>query len=284
MKPGICWRTGSAVRVGLGMAGGALLAAAAGPAASQAIDDKYWAEASIYFANINTTASVSRPDQPGTSIDMEHDLGLKKNEDLGDITVGARFWNRVVFVGEAYALDRNGSRTISRDLNFDGVTFPANATLESKFSSDVYRASVGYLFVRNTQVALGADIGIHATNFDEKLNGAANVGGGAGVQTERSGQDFLAPLPTIGVFGTYQPTPRVIFNGRVDWLSLKLGDYGGEIINAQASVGYRITRYFDLGAEYRYVKYKLDVDKSAYSARIDYDFSGPALFARLAFQ
>lgn len=260
----------------------AIAGLAATPAAAQGVNDKYWIELSGFRASPDTKVTLSRPGQPGTKLDMESDLGLNSHEFLPGIYGGVRLGERWLITGEYYGLDRNGSRLLSRDIVFDGVTYPTNVQVDSKFRSNIYRASVGYSFVKNDKGELGADIGLHATNFkiDIKGQGAA---GGPGLTLQNRERSFTAPLPTLGLYGVYEIAPKVSVNGRVDWLSLKLGDYDGGILNAQASVAYNFTDLIAVGGGWRYVDYNLDVNKKNYTARFDYKFNGPSIFLRLDF-
>lgn len=259
------------------------IALSATPAAAQALNDKYWIEVSAYFPKANTTVNVSRPGFPGTEIDMESDLDLDKNETLPALYAGARLGKRWVVAGEYYGLDRTGSRTIERDINFDGATFPVGVEVSSKMQSDIYRLTVGYAFIRTDRAELGAAIGLHATNFEIALQGDTDVGIGV-IRQQDSKRTFLAPMPTVGVFGTFELTPKLILTGRADYLSLDVGDYDGSILNAQAAIAYKVTDMIEVGAAYRYVDYGLDVDKGRYTASVDYDFKGPAVFIRAGFR
>lgn len=257
--------------------------AVAGPAASQALNDRFWLEASAYWPEIDTVVTVSRPDRPGTTIDMEEDLNLDDRDTLPAFYAGARFFDRFMVAGEYYALDREASETIGREIVFDDATFPVNASVESSVESDVYRLVLGYSFIKNDRAELGGSLGLHATQFDVAVRGEAQVGE-AEFQTESRRREFLAPLPTVGAYAGYQVTPKVVINGRVDWMSLGMDEFSGSILNAQASVGYRIWGPVEIGAAYRFVDYGLEVDKPEYTLDADYDFSGPALFLRIGWQ
>jgi hypothetical protein len=76
-------------------------------------------------------------------------------------------------------------------------------------------------------------VGLHVTQFSVALEGQGHVGSAA-VQTQNRKRDALAPLPTVGLYGAYQVTPRLSLGGRVDYLSLKVSDYDGRLINAEA--------------------------------------------------
>lgn len=261
----------------------ATAALSAAPAAAQAIDDKYWIEASVFRPAIDSSATVSRPGSPGTNVDFESDLDLDDTDNLFAAAAGARF-GRFVLLGEYYALDRDASTTVSRSFVFDNLTVPVNAQVDSQFESNVYRATLGYSFIQNQTTELGAAVGLHATDFDLGLQAEFTVGGSPTMTTQTRRRDFLAPLPTVGLYGTYQPSPRIAINGRIDYMALGYGDYSGGIMNATATVSYRLTDMFEVGAAWRYVSYDLEVDKDDYSLDLDYSFNGPSIFARLVFR
>lgn len=267
-----------------GLAAGALCAAAGSSQANaQQIDDRYWLEIQAFWPDIDTSVAVSSANGArGTSIDLESDLDLRDRKSLPAFYAGARIGDRWSIVGEYYALNRTGSTSVSRDLTFDGVTFNAGATVASQFDTDVYRLAVGYSFIRNDKADLGVAVGLHMTEFTVGLEGQANVGAAA-TQFESRKRDALAPLPTLGVFGSYQVAPKVVVGGRVDYLSLKVSDYDGRLINAQASVTYRLFKNVGIGAMYRYVDYELGIEKDRWNGDIAYSFKGPALFLQAAF-
>ncbi len=259
-------------------------AALAAPAGAQAIDDNFWISGSGFFANVDTTVSSSTRVNPngGTTIDLEDDLGLDDNELLPAIYAGAKLGGGFVVTGEYYSLSRDTTGTISRNITVDDVTYAVNASVTAGFSTDIYRLTVGYSFIRNETTEVGAAIGLHATDLTFSISGQGSTGGApVTVQTRR--KDFLAPMPTIGLYGTFQLMPNVNLNARADYLSLGIGDYDGSILNAQASVSYRFTRNFGIGVGYRYVDYDLDVTKPNYVASFDYKFWGPSIFLEAGF-
>ena len=254
-------------------------ACAAAPASAQSFDDKFWIEAGFYWPKIDTTIQVSSVANStiGTEVDFEDDLNLGEGEGLPSLTAGARLSKRFRIVGEYYSLGRSSETTLARDIVFDDVTYPASATVTSEFDSSVYRFSVGYSFVRKPNVELGGAIGLHATDFAVSLDGMGTVGGST-AQIQQRRREALAPLPTLGIYGSFVVAPRVQIGGNVDFLSLNIGDYDGRLINAQASVSYRVFKNVGVGVMYRYVDYRLDVEKEDWTGRLTYQFSGPAVF------
>jgi hypothetical protein len=262
---------------------GAVFAVFASSAHAQALDDRYWLQVQAFWPDIDTKVEVSNTaGTRGTKIDLESDLKLSDRKSLPAFFAGAKIGDRWSVVGEYYALDRSSSATANRDLTFDDVTYPAGATVSSEFKTDVYRVAVGYSFIKTDKADVGAVVGLHVTQFTVGLKGQGHVGGAA-LSTENRKRDALAPLPTVGLYGTYQATPKITLNGRVDYLSLKVSDYDGRLVNAQASAAYRVWGNVDVGVMYRYVDYNLGIEKDRWNGDVSYTFKGPALFAQVAF-
>jgi hypothetical protein len=269
------------VLAAVAVAGTGVLAA---PASAQAVSDKFWISGSGFLANVDTDVRSTLAVNPGggTEIDLEDDLGLDDNELLPAIYAGAKLGGGFVITGEYYSLNRDTTANIARTITVDDVTYPVNGSLTAGFSTAIYRFTIGYSFIRNDTVEVGAAIGLHATDLEFSISGQGSSGG-APVSAQTRRKEFLAPMPTVGLYGTFEVMPQVTINARADYLSLGVGDYDGSILNAQASVAYRFTDNFGIGVGYRYVDYNLDVDKDNYVASFDYEFNGPSIFIEAGF-
>jgi hypothetical protein len=254
------------------------------PASAQVLSDRYWFNAGAFFPDIDTSVQVSSTQDStvGTKIDLENDLKLDDKETLPSITVGARLSDHFSINAEYYSLHRKGETILSRDIVFDDVTYPTGVDVGSSFDSDVYRLTVDWSFMRSDDMELGAAIGLHATQFEVALSGEGHVGE-ATLATEARRRDALAPLPTIGLYGAWAPTPRWTFTGRADYLSLTIDDYEGRLINAQATASYRLWENISVGAAYRYVDYDVKANKKRWTGDLAYTFSGPVIFIQAGF-
>lgn len=267
------------VLVGAGAA--ALLAA---PAAAQQAEDESWVKVSAFIPSVDTRVSVARPGDEAftTLIDLESDLDLSDRDVLPAAALGTRLGENWRIEGEFFTLGRRGVKTLERDIIFDGVTYPVSASIESEFSSDTYRLSIGYSFIREENYELGAAVGAHVTGFTIALEGEGTVGGVSG-STQVRRREVLAPVPTLGLYGNYRPAPRLNLVGRVDYLSLKIDDYDGRLLNLEAGASYEVIKNLRLGALYRLVDYRLEIEKDTYSGLIEYDYNGPMIFVEFAF-
>ncbi len=254
-----------------------------GAAQAQTLAKNYWINVQAYYPKVDTNVRVTAKTEEtvGTDIDLEQDLKLDREDVVPAVSVGSRF-GHVVLGADYFRLKRTGEVNLSRDITFDDTTYPADASVRSGFSSDIYRLTVGYAFIQKPDLELGAAIGLHATDFDVSLSGEASVGNASGSSTVRRKKVF-APLPTLGLFGTWKIAPKLEVNGRVDYLSLNVGDYDGKLVNVQAGINYQVLDNVALGIAYRYVDYRLGIDKDEWSGRVRYQLNGPALVLQAAF-
>lgn len=266
-------RLRSAIRSGLALVGVFASSLAIGQetwTVNPGLQDGFTLEVGAYAPMVKTTARLDNATLgAGTSISFEDDLGLDDRKIQPAVLGRLRLGERWRIEGEYFALNRSATRVINRTINFGGNIYPIGIVVNSEFDSDLYRLSAGYSFIKNTQAELGAALGLHVTDFTMSLAGA-NV-------AKRTG-DALAPLPTVGLYGSYALTPRWLLSGRADFFSFSYHDYDGSLINLVAGVDYRFTRNFGIGLGYRYVDYDLDVTKSSFSGNVQYEFSGPVLY------
>ncbi len=260
------------------------LACMASAARAELPTDAFWGELSYFYPTISSTARLDAPStgRPGTVISLEDELDLADRKSAPYVQLGMRAWTNWRFEFEYYPLNRTATRTTSRDIDWGDTTFPVGATVETKFNTTVYRLTAGYSFYKTTQAEAGVGFGFHVTDFSTGISGTGTVGGGS-ASFRSEGHDVLAPLPTIGLFGTYRFTDQWSVRGRVDYLSLKYGDYDGKLTNAFAAIDWRFTKNVGAGIGYRYVKYNLGVTKSDFTGEADYTFKGPAFFLNAAF-
>lgn len=251
---------------------------------AQTLDNNYWLSVMAFFPRVDTDVRVAAAKQAdiGTAIDFESDLALDKDEILPSLTMGARF-GRAIAGADFYKLNRKGTVNLGRDISFDGVVYPANVQVRSGFDSQIYRFTVGYAFVQIPSVELGAAVGAHVTRFAMSIAGNARVGTRGTPDVQERRRDVLAPLPTLGAFVTWKVAPRVELNGRFDWLSLKIDDYNGRLLNTRVGVNYAVAKNLALGVAYRYVDYRLGIDKLVWNGQVRYKLYGPALLLQASF-
>lgn len=260
-----------------------VLLAMAQPALAQRFDDKVSLKVEAYFPKVDSFVQVGTSDgEVGTGIDLEDQLRFERSSNLPAVQLGWRISDDWILNAEYYALGRRTEATLDDDIIVGDTTYPVNGTVAAGFDSDVYRLTIGNLLIQRERFELGVAIGIHGTKFEVFIEGQGTVSGSAS-EFRREGRSIFAPLPTIGAFTQWEPAPRVTLGARIDWLSLTISDYTGRLINTEASVAYQLFNHVEIGALYRYVDYRIEVNKDDWKGEVRYKFSGPSLFIRAGF-
>ncbi len=261
----------------------AVCAAAASPALAERPDDRYWLSATGLFSSVDTTARIDASSGIGTEISLEKDVGLKDSSSLPTVLGGLRISQHWRVEVEYLPLHRSGSKILSRIIKIGNTTYAVNTRLNGALNSDTYRVGFGYPFVRNPNAEFGASIGAHVTRFTEKFSGSGTVNNTAVVAVGGESRGVTAPLPTVGLYGTYVLSPVFSIAGRADYLSIKIGDIKGKLIDGQVGVTARVFRNVGVGGGYRYVEYGVTATKGNFQGKINYSFHGPVIFAEVAF-
>lgn len=257
--------------------------AAAGSASAETPQDRYWGNLEFFFPTITSTARLDFPNTgiKGTEIRLEDELGLDDRKGTPYLLLGMRLGDNWRLEFEYYQLKRDATHTISRDIQWGDVNYPASATLQSRFDSSIYRLTGGYSFYRTQQAEVGGAFGLHVTDFTVALAGQGN--GAAGLSFRNEARDALVPLPTIGVYGSWVFAPQWVLRGRVDYLSLNYEQYDGRLVNVMAGVDWRFSKNWGVGGGYRYVDYTVGSTRDRFQGEITYSFKGPTLYLTAGF-
>ncbi|HET9734190.1 MAG TPA: outer membrane beta-barrel protein [Burkholderiales bacterium] len=242
----------------------------AGGATHPALQDRWSLSVGLYTPNVETTARLNGSGGLlGTEVSFEDDLGYADREDMPAILASVRLGERWKIEAEYLSLRRENSHVLSRTISWGDGTYTVGTTVSSEFSSDIFRLSAGYSFIKDARKEVGVVLGLHVTDFTMAI-AASGIGSDTG--------EALAPLPTLGIYGAYAFTPKWLLSGRVDVFSLEYEEYDGSLTNVTVGVDYRLLRNLGLGAAYRYIDYDLNVTKSSLNGGINYRFSGPLLY------
>ena len=254
----------------------ALLSSAAN---AERTDDRYWGSVEGYWPTISSTARLDFPGTniPGTELSLEDEMGLSDRKVLPSVLLGGRLYENWRVEFEYYQIDRSGTRTADRDINWGDLTFPVSGAISTKFNTAIYRLSGGYSFYKKPEAEAGVTLGFHVTDFQIGLSGNASTPNHtASFSSEQ--KDQLVPLPTIGLYGHYTFAGNWNVAGRVDYFSLDYDKYNGSLTNWTAAVDWRFVKNFGVGLGYRYVDYKVGVSKENFHGEVKYQFNGPTLF------
>jgi hypothetical protein len=262
---------------------GLLLAgcAAAAVAASEdipvhpALTDRFYLGVGAFFPNTNTQASLtSNRTGLGATVDFEDTLDLERSKTVPGFVGRWRIGERWRVDAEYFQLNRSSERSLDREITWGDQTFPVNAAVASKFNFSDLRVSVGYSFFRRTDKELGVGVGLHVASYDVSLS-SANFGG--------DGEDVLAPLPVLSLYGQFALTDRWAVGSRLDRFSLSYDKYDGSLTSLAMDLLYQPFRHVGFGAGYRALAIRADVEGDRNTLRLRQTFQGPIVFMNVSF-
>ena len=256
----------------------ALLLAA--PALAQAPDhpalrDRFYFGAGAFFPQTTTQAQLdSSRLGVGTNIDFEQSLDMARSKTVPSFFGRWRFADRWRIDAEYFELNRSGERTLDRDVQWGELLFPAGSGVTSRFDFSDLRVSVGYAFFRAPDKELGVGFGLHLASYDVSLS----------TRTQGSdGEDVLAPLPVLSIYGQFALTDRWAVGSRLDRFSLSYDKYDGSLTSLGLDLTYQPFRHLGFGAGYRGLFIRMDAEGDRATLRFRQTFEGPLLFVNASF-
>lgn len=175
------------------------------------------------------------------------------------------------------------TRTLDRDIEWNGETIPVNASVTSEFGFMVAELAYEYDFSKQEDRELVLSFGVHYTKFEAGLTGTYNTPMGGGTATVGSDASVKAPLPVFGARGMWPLGGNFYLDGQVQYFALAMDDYDGSIFNYRAAVIWQPKQWFGIGAGYDSFSIDVDVEGDRLTGTLDWTYSGPQVFFNFAF-
>lgn len=268
-----------------GVASAMVVLMAAGSAVSATAEDRpFTLRAGAILANVDTSVRVdpTRVEGIGAELDLESDLGLSDSPGVGFVELGYRFAPRWTVNVQYLRLSRNRSINLAREITVGDTVFPIDARVGGSFASNLYKAHVTWSLVRNDKAEVGLSLGAHVTDFSLAVEGEGTVGEVAGAAREER-REITAPLPNVGVSASYELAPRLTVVAKANYLQLRIDELEGGLTDIEANLAYEVTDRLAIGAGFRRLEYRLDVERDRFEGRVRYAFEGPFAFVTASF-
>jgi hypothetical protein len=227
--------------------------------------------------NASTIARLDSNNLPiGTYVDFENTLGGESRASVLRLDGLYRFNNKHSIGFSWYAMKFTGSRTLSQDIVWNGVTYPIDTHVDSNLRYNVYKLNYQYSLAHTDEVELGVSAGLHIIHASFNIT--------AETINTAEGDSVTAPLPDIGLFGNYKFTPR--FSGFFYYQVFAV-DYQNKIKGGMQDfllgLEYRLIRHFAVGAAYNRFNLSADVTGNNQTLHFDTNWNGLMLYGSLYF-
>jgi hypothetical protein len=228
-----------------------------------------------FFPKTATSAQLQSATGVGANVDFENALGITDSKSVPMAFGRWRFGERWRVEAEYFRLNRSGSKTLDRDIQWGDTVYPVNSRLDSKFDFSDMRISAGYSFFKRPDKEVGIGLGLHVAQYDVSLSGNSFA-------TQSSA--VTAPLPVLSIFSQFALTERWAVSARMDRFAMHYEDFDGSLTGLALDLMYQPFRNVGFGLGTRALALdasaKNDADRSA---RFRQTFQGPVLFVTVSF-
>jgi hypothetical protein len=179
---------------------------------------------------------------------------------------------------------RSKSRTIDREIEWGGETFPVNTKVKGDLDYQIYELSYEYAFLRRESYELSASIGTYWVSMDSRLS--ATVTGGSGGSTTRDVSrdgSFDLPLPVLGLRAQWVFPYDLSLDLAGQYFTASMNEYDGDLQNYRATFTWQPNKWIGLGLGYDWFSADLDVDASKFDGSANWTFSGPMIYYSVSF-
>lgn len=242
-----------------------------------AFPDKWTIRAGAYIIdNADTSVAVFSDVGIGGGINFTDTLGGEDSDTVPRLDVLYRFNKKHAIDFSVFSIDRQGSTTLTVDLDIGNETFFASETLNSDIKYTLYRIGYNYSFYHSDKVELRLTAGLNITDYELKFE---VVNGG---RLEKA--DISVPLPLFGLRMGYAITPKWYVNYVAETFFIEIEDaFKGSLFSYELNTEYRLFKHFSLGAGFARLGVDANIDDDDWKGRITDSYRGFTAFGKFYF-
>ncbi len=232
------------------------------PGFGAGVRGEYW------FPDLSATAQSVIGGVPETKFDLKDDLGMD-DENFASGEAFLRFGRVHLRVGYT-EISYDGNKTLARDIEFNGQTYPVNDNVISSLDVKMLDAEAQIDILRPDLVAASFYVGligkVKYVDVEVELSSTA--------MTEK--EDFQIPVPMVGLAAGAGFLNDLL---RVDARATGMAYSGNHLYEIDAFASIVPFPFFRIQGGYRYIDLKADED----DLFADIELSGPYVGAQLSF-
>jgi hypothetical protein len=231
--------------------------------------------AGVFFPSFNTDIKVDGDSgRVGTLMDMENLLGLDDS-----ITTPAPdiLWriNRKHRLGFSYFnLNRDGTKNLSRTINFGDRTYVIGTNVESSLDISVYRMRYGYSIVNDGRKEFGLGLAVDFMPIEASIRSA---------RLAKEKENALLIVPTLGFHAAFAISKKLAIIGNFNGIYFDFDTYGGSVLNSVAVLEYNTFKNLSVGAGYSYYHADIEADYSGFDGNLNFEYHGPLVYIKFLF-
>ncbi len=240
------------------------------------------------YNSANSTASLGVPILGAKmKLDAESHLDLAEKNLSPYVKIEYNFDSGNSVYADWRSLHRHARSTISSDpINILGSELKANATLDLNLDIDIARIGYAHRIISTDNFNLDAMLGLHLMQISGQGGISANIheGGQEWLSFNTKGKkNTLAPMPNVGIRGSYQLTQNLGLTSHLEAFMLSTRLFDGHLMDFNFGAYYQITDSLIFNASYNHYEIGAEYGDSLLNANVGVDFSGPMLSLQYTF-
>jgi len=254
----------------------AMVAMMSSPLVAAQDDEKFSVSLGVFITdrNSDTTIGVSG-DPTGTPVDLETDLGLDKSDTVFRLDGYYRFNDKHRIDISAFDLSRTSTKTIEKDIDWNGTIYPIDTTVNGDFDLNIYKVAYTWAFMRRDKGYLGLTGGLYVADIGTRLSAD-------GIEN-RDGGGITAPLPVVGLRGEYRFSEKWTLRASGEFFALEYDAFDGSLIDLYAGIDYQMFEHVAFGLGINSVRIDVGVDDADLTGNLDWRYDGGLLFLKVDF-
>jgi len=236
--------------------------------------DTFSAHISGYITSFDTEIRADGEGRRGTDIDLHRDLGLGDDNLIANVGFTWRPWENHEFAVSYYTQSADATRTIERDIEFDGTLYEASSRIRTDVDVDAYEASYTWWAANRDQWALGPRVGLIWYRMELGIDLDVDVGGNQGGASAKSNVSADVPAPMIGGGWRWTPLDDWRLSADVGYFTISVDDIDGDIYFGRAGVEWFPWERAGFSLDYTYTRIEADADKTSFTGNVNFTDAG----------
>lgn len=217
---------------------------------------------------VDGTASL-----PNDEIDFDEAFNTGASDSRFEVEMTWRFREKWSMRVQHFGGSVEGSAVLKNDAEWREIVIPAGSSVTAGAGLNITRIFAGRAFDSLPQHDYGVGFGLHWLDISAFLSADVLTASGTSSAASASG-----PLPNVGGWYYYSPSPKWYVGGRLDWIQATVGIFSGGITNLSVGANYQLSDHFGLGAKYQDLNFRLDIDKNTWHGRLDSGYTGAFVY------
>jgi hypothetical protein len=234
-----------------------------------------------FFLTNDTKVTVNGEALEGNEVNWDDEFNLG-DKDQFRVDAFWRFAERHKIRLMYFQNNRSNSRSIDREIDFDGDVYPVNTTVTASLDEQILELAYEYAFYRTDTLELAGSFGVHTLKFEPKLSATiTTTGGGQTFQT--SSADVTGPLPVLGFRALWDMSHNFYLDAMLQFFYISFDNFDGSITDGKLAVTWMPWRNVGFGVGWNSFYTRVDVSKDSFDGKLKFGYNGAMAFVTVSF-